>query len=62
VALAAYNPKLGMAGGTLPIAAIFKKGWAWWVLGALILVLAVFFYWNKENEESPRSGNAKEKT
>jgi len=30
-ALAAYNPKLGMAagGGTLAIAAIFKKGWAW---------------------------------
>jgi len=30
--LAAYSPKLGMAagGGTLVIAAIFKKGWAWW--------------------------------
>src|SRR5215831_4726413 len=38
--LAAYSPKLGMAagGGTLVIAAIFKKGWAWWVLGIFILV------------------------
>src|SRR5215467_225776 len=40
-ALAAHNPNLGMAagGGTLVIAAIFKKGWAWWVLGAVILAL-----------------------
>lgn len=44
-ALAAYNPKLGMAagGGTLAIAAIFKKGWSWWVLGLVILALALFF-------------------
>jgi hypothetical protein len=62
-ALAAYNPKVGMAagGGTLVIAAIFKKGWAWWVLGIVILALAVFFYWNKQNEEDSQSGNAKEK-
>jgi hypothetical protein len=61
-ALAAYNPKLGMAagGGTLVVAAIFKKGWAWWVLGAVILALALFFYWNKQNEEDSRSGNARE--
>ena len=52
-ALAAYHPKLGMAagGGTLVIAAIFKKGWAWWVLGAVVLVLALFFYWNKQNSQ-----------
>jgi len=55
--------KLGMAagGGTLAIAAIFKKGWTWWVLGAVILALALFFYWNKQNDESPRSGSANEK-
>ena len=58
-ALAAYNPKLGMAagGGTLVIAAIFKKGWAWWVLGAVILALALFFYSNKQNEQGLRPAN-----
>src|SRR5215472_7653160 len=62
-ALAAYNPKLGMAAGgaTLAIFAIFKKGWAWWVLGIAILALALFLHWNKQNDESPRSGNANEK-
>jgi len=52
-ALAAYNPKLGMVAGgaTLTIAAIFKKGWAWWALGLVILALALFFYWNKQNAE-----------
>lgn len=51
-ALVAYNPKLGMAagGGTLAIAAIFKKGTAWWILGFFIFVLALFFYWDKQNE------------
>jgi len=56
-ALAAYNPKLGMAagGGTLVIAAIFNKRRAWWVFGAVILALALFFYWNKQNEQGLRS-------
>jgi hypothetical protein len=35
-ALAAYSPKLGFAVGGLTLAssAIFKKGWAWWLVGA----------------------------
>jgi hypothetical protein len=55
-ALAAYSPKLGMAAGgtTLAIAAIFKKGWTWWVLGIAILAFALFFYWNKQREEGSR--------
>ena len=59
-AVAAYNPKLGMAagGGTLAIAAIFKKGTAWWLLGFLILALALFFYWNKQNAQ-PEGRNEK---
>jgi len=59
-ALAAYNPKLGMAagGGTLAIAAIFKKGTAWWLLGFLILALALFFYWNKQTAQ-PEERNEK---
>ena len=59
-ALAAYNPKLGMAagGGTLAIAAIFKKGTAWWILGFFILALALVFYWNKQNAQ-PEERNEK---
>ena len=61
-ALAAYNPKLGMVagGGTLAIAAIFKKGWSWWVLGVAILALALLFYWNKQNPESRNPGKQSE--
>jgi len=45
-ALAAYNPKVGMAAGgaTLVVFAIFKKRWIWCVLGVLI-ALAIFLYW-----------------
>ena len=49
-ALAAYNPKLGMAagGGTVAIAAIYKKSWRWWVVGIVILAVALFFYWDNQ--------------
>lgn len=56
-ALAAYNPKLGLAAGglTLTSAAIFKKGWAWWLVGCVILVLGLFFYWRdlQDSETNP---------
>jgi hypothetical protein len=57
-ALAAYNPKLGMGTGglTLAIAAIYKKGWSWWIVGIVILAVALFFYW--ENQKEP--GSSKE--
>src|SRR5258707_7086266 len=47
-ALAAYDPRLGIGAGglTLAIAAIYKKNWSWWTVGAVILVIALFFYWN----------------
>jgi hypothetical protein len=49
-ALAAYSPKLGMAAGgtTLAIAGIFKKDWRWWVVGIVILAMALFFYWDNQ--------------
>jgi hypothetical protein len=58
-ALAAYNPTLGMAAGgtTLAIAAIFKKGWRWWVVGIVILAVAIFFYW--DNQKEPELGSSK---
>lgn len=57
-ALAAYNPQLGMAagGGTLAIAAIFKKDWRWWVVGIVILAVALFFYWDNQTSAELRSG------
>jgi hypothetical protein len=58
-ALAAYSPKLGMTAGgtTLGIAAIFKKDWRWWVVGIVILAVALFFYWNDKNAAESGSGD-----
>jgi cell division protein FtsW (lipid II flippase) len=57
-ALAAYDPKLGMGAGglTLVIATFFSKGWRWWVVGIVILAVALFFYWNDKNAAKTRSG------
>ncbi len=56
--LASYDPKLGMGAGglTLAIAAIFKKGWRWWVVGSVILVVALFFYCDNQTSAELRSG------
>jgi hypothetical protein len=58
-ALAAYDPQLGMGAGglTLAIAAIYKKDWRWWIVGAVILAVALFFYW--ENQKEPELGSSK---
>ena len=57
-ALGAYNPRVGLAVGglTLGSAAVFKKGWAWWLVGCVVLVLALFFYWKdqQDQKEPPR--------
>jgi hypothetical protein len=45
-ALAAYNPKLGIGAGslTLVVAAVWKKNWAWWLVGCVTLFIALLFY------------------
>jgi hypothetical protein len=55
--VAAYNPVLGMVTGgvTLAIAAIYKKRWTWWIVGVVILAMALFFYWNDKNAAESRS-------
>src|SRR5882724_6778812 len=55
--LAAYDPKLGMGAGglTLAIAAFFKKGWRWWVVGSVILAVALFFYWDNQTSAELQS-------
>jgi hypothetical protein len=56
-ALAACNPKLamGVGGTTILVAAFYKKGWTWWIVGILILVMGVvmgvFFQWKDQNTE-----------
>jgi hypothetical protein len=57
-ALAAYDPRLGMGAGglTLAIAAIYKKGWTWWIVGIVILAVALFFYWDNQTSAELRSG------
>jgi hypothetical protein len=43
-ALAVYNPKLAIGAGTmaLVVAAVFRKTWSWWILGAAILIAGLF--------------------
>jgi hypothetical protein len=57
-AVAACDPMLGMGTGgvTLAIAAIYKKRWTWWIVGVVILAVALFFYWNHKNAAESRSG------
>lgn len=49
--LAAYNPKLAMGAGslTLLVAALYKKGWTWWIVGMTILAFGLFFQWNNQS-------------
>jgi len=60
-ALAACSPKIGMAagGGTLAVAAIFKKGWAWWVVGCGTLLVALLFYFTDRDTQETTSSETK---
>jgi hypothetical protein len=52
-ALAAYGPKLAMGAGGLTLWAttLYRKGWVWWFIGALIILLALaFLKWDKSPE------------
>jgi hypothetical protein len=60
-ALAAWNPKLGMGAGsmTLVVAAVWKKNWAWWLVGCVTLFIAWLFYFtNKEKTDNPAGSGA----
>jgi hypothetical protein len=60
-ALAAYNPKVGMGAGglTLVVAAVWKKNWAWWLVGCVTLFIALLFYFtNNEKTDSPIGSGA----
>jgi hypothetical protein len=52
-AIAATNPKLGFAVGglALGIAVIGKKDWRWWVVGIVVLLVAIFSYFTNENAD-----------
>ena len=55
-AIAAYSPELGMGIGglTLVVAAIYKKGWAWWVVGCFTLLVALLFFWLDQNAQNTK--------
>ncbi len=60
-ALAAWNPKLGMGAGslTLVVAAVWKKNWAWWLVGCITLFVALLFYFtNNEKTDNPTGSGA----
>lgn len=60
-ALAAYNPKLGIAAGglTLVAAAVWKKNWIWWLVGCVTLFIALLFYFtNTEKTDNPVGSGA----
>jgi len=60
-ALAAYSPKLGAGAGglTLIVAAVWKKNWAWWLVGCVTLFIALLFYFmNNEKTDNPTGSGA----
>jgi hypothetical protein len=61
-ALAAWNPKIGIGAGglTLVVATVWKKNWAWWLVGCVTLIIALVFYFtNNEKTESATGSGAR---
>jgi hypothetical protein len=48
---------MGAGGVTLAVAAIYKKRWTWWIVGVVILLVGLFFFWNDKNEAESGSGD-----
>ena len=57
--VAVHSPRLGIAiGGLTPVSsAVLKKGWAWWV-GCAVLIVALLF--NKRNQQASESNQRKQ--
>jgi hypothetical protein len=59
IALTLYSPPLGLGAGTvtLIVAALTKKSWHWWVVGVVVLVLALLLLqgeqWGRDADTSP---------
>ena len=58
-ALAAYDPKLAIGAGSLTLlaAAIGKQRAAWWIVGAIILVIGLLTHLNGSKEGSNESSS-----
>jgi hypothetical protein len=48
---AAQTAEMGAGGLGLLLVALYRKGWMWWVVGAIILVIGLLFHWNNNNEK-----------
>jgi hypothetical protein len=57
--LAAYNPILGMGAGglTLIVAAVWKKNWTWWVVGGVVLLIGLLFYFMEDEKPDNSTGS-----
>lgn len=53
-ALAAHSPEFSIAVGsvTLVSSAVLKKGWAWRLVGCVILAVALLFYWRDQQDSN----------
>jgi len=45
----------------IPLIVGSKKGWVWWLVGCVILVLALFFYWKDRRNSKAISTKAESK-
>jgi hypothetical protein len=59
-ALAAYSPKVGFAVGGLGLVSsvVFKKGWAWWLVSCVVLVVAFLSYCEGRRESELNASSA----
>ena len=58
------NPQrieVGSSAVLIPLIVGSKKGWVWWLVGCVILVLALFFYWRDRRDSKAISTKAESK-
>jgi len=48
---------MAAGGGTLVIAAIWKKNWAWWLVGCVTLFIALLFYFTESRKADSQIGS-----
>ena len=48
---------MGAGGLTLVAAAVWKKNWTWWLVGCVVLLIGLLFYFT-ENEKTDDSAGS----
>jgi hypothetical protein len=59
--LALYNPALALGAGglILAVAAIQKRSWLWWAIGALIVAIAIFLLLSNRSDDTTKTTGKK---